>query len=96
MTIVGVNVTLPNLLNSTLKSAIVLFRQVFWGLPRSRGGANAYDLSFFLFIVGFSACIMHIINTHSHTNHRPKTTNTDHHPDVDTKTNADYYDYTDE
>jgi Tol biopolymer transport system component len=51
MTIGGENVTLPNLLKSTLKSAIVLFRQMIWGIPKSKGGIvirKAYRLMLYI------------------------------------------------
>ena len=38
VTIGGVNVTFPSLLKSTLKRAKVLFRQMIWWIPRSKGG----------------------------------------------------------
>jgi hypothetical protein len=58
VTIGGVNVTLPNLLNPTPKSAIVLFRQMIWGIPKSKGGIVIRKAFYFMVCSLFSVGIL--------------------------------------
>jgi hypothetical protein len=58
MTIVVENVTLPNLLKPISKSAIVLYRQMIWRIPKSRGGIVIRKQVHMMFCILFSVALL--------------------------------------